>query len=181
MSGGGNPVGLDSDFHRHGASFGNLSALEVSPFAEVSSMKVSTRDDLKTEAQLSEDADLIVNRTVHFVGVWIEEHVIEKAALMRKGVDAAEELASECIADADEEGIAPEDIQDEVGDLKEYIAEMIVEQGGRGSAVNSEPDMSYFCATASAPQLRVDRLYRRSKSNKSIIVERNKSSIPPTG
>ncbi|MES0189508.1 hypothetical protein [Mesorhizobium sp. C264A] len=70
-------------------------------------MKVSTRDDLKTEAQLSEDADLIVNRTVHFVGVWIEEHVIEKPALMRKGVDAAEELASQCIADADEEGIAP--------------------------------------------------------------------------
>lgn len=96
---------------------------------------------MKTEAQLSEDADLIVNRTVHFVGVWIEEHVIEKPALMRKGVDAAEELASQCIADADEEGIAPEDIQDEVGDLKEYIAEMIVEQGGRGSAVNSEHEL----------------------------------------
>ncbi|ESX90032.1 hypothetical protein X756_06470 [Mesorhizobium sp. LSHC412B00] len=144
--------------------------MEVSPFCRGEFHEASTRDDLKTEAQLSEDADLIVNRTVHFVGVWIEEHVIEKPALMRKGVDAAEELASQCIADADEEGIAPEDIQDEVGDLKEYIAEMIVEQGGRGSAVNSEPDMSYFCATASAPQLRVDRLYRRSKSTRASLL-----------
>ncbi len=104
-------------------------------------MKVSTRDHLKTEAQLSEDADLIVNRTAHFVGEWIEEHVIEKPALIPEGVDAAEELASQCIADADDEGIAPEDIQDEVGDLKEYIAETIVEEGGRGYAVNAKRDI----------------------------------------
>ncbi|MER9405282.1 hypothetical protein NKI36_14655 [Mesorhizobium caraganae] len=104
-------------------------------------MKALTKDDLKTEAQLSEDADLIVNRTAHFVGEWIEEHVVEKPALILAGVDAAEELASQCIADAEDEGIAPEDIQDEIGDLKEYIAETIVEEGDRGTAVDGKDDI----------------------------------------
>ena len=93
-------------------------------------MKALTKDDLKAEAELSEDADLIVNRAAHFVGDWIEEHVIEKPTIVPVGVDAAEELASQCIADAEEEGIAAEDIQDEVGDLTGYIAEAIVEEGG---------------------------------------------------
>ncbi|MEZ2330673.1 hypothetical protein AB6802_13205 [Mesorhizobium sp. RCC_202] len=94
-------------------------------------MKALTKDDLKTEAQLSQDADLIVNRTAHFVGEWIEEHVIEKPAL--RGVDAAEELANQCIAAAVDEGIACADIQAEVGDLKESIAKTIVEEGDQGA------------------------------------------------
>ena len=93
-------------------------------------MKALTKDDLEAEADLSEDADLIVNRTAHFLGDWIDEHVIEKPTLVAAGVDVAEELASQCIADAQEEGIAAEDLQDEVGDLKEYIAEAIIEEGG---------------------------------------------------
>jgi hypothetical protein len=104
-------------------------------------MKVLTKDDSKTEAQLSEDADLIVNHTAHFVGEWIEEHVIEKPVLILRGVNAAEELASQCIAAAEDEGIAPADIQAEVGDLKEYIAETIVEEGDRGAVVNGKDDI----------------------------------------
>jgi len=93
-------------------------------------MKALTKDELKPEADLSEDADLIVNRTAHFVGDWIEEHVIDKPTIVPFGVDVAEELASQCIAGAQDEGIAAEDIQAEVGDLKEYIAETIVDEGG---------------------------------------------------
>lgn len=91
-------------------------------------MKALTKNDLGAEAELSEDADLIVNRTAHFVGGWIGEHVIEKPALDATGIDAAEELANQCIADAQQEGIAAEDIQEEVGDLKEYIAVAILEE-----------------------------------------------------
>ena len=77
-------------------------------------MKALTKDDLATEADLSEDADLIVNRAAHFVGDWIEEHVVEQPTLVPAGVDAAQELASQCIADAKGQGIAAEDIQEEV-------------------------------------------------------------------
>jgi hypothetical protein len=92
-------------------------------------MKALTKYDLRTEADLSEDADLIVNRTGHFVEDWIEEHVVEQPTQVPAGVDVAQELASQCIADAQDEGIAAEDIQDEVGDLREYIAEAITEEG----------------------------------------------------
>ena len=93
-------------------------------------MQALTKGDLEGEAELSEDADLIVNRTAHFVGDWIDGHVVEKPARVADRVDIASELANQCIADAREEGIAAEDIQDEVGDLKEYIAEAIMEEGG---------------------------------------------------
>ncbi|MER9840805.1 hypothetical protein NKJ59_06075 [Mesorhizobium australicum] len=89
-------------------------------------MRTTTRDKLRREAALSEDADLIVNRTAHFIGDWIEEHVVDKSIPM-SGIDVAEELASQCVADAQDEGIAAQDIQDEVGDLTEYIAETIDE------------------------------------------------------
>jgi hypothetical protein len=116
-----------------------MKGVERWSYQTVSSMlKALTKDDLKAEAELSEDADLIVNRTAHFVGDWIEEHVIEKPTIVPVGVDAAEELASQCIADAEEEGIAAEDIQDEVGDLKEYIAETIVEEGGSLGPVDAQ-------------------------------------------
>ena len=99
-------------------------------------MKALTKHDLKTEADLSEDADLIVNRTGHFVEDWIEEHVVEQPTQVPAGVDVAQELASQCIADAQDEGIAAEDIQDEVGDLREYIAEAITEESGSLSSAN---------------------------------------------
>jgi hypothetical protein len=106
-------------------------------------MKVLTKDDLKAEAELSEDADLIVNRTAHFVGDWIEEHVTEKPIVVPVGVDAAEELASQCIADAEDEGIAADDIQDEVGNLKEYIADTIVEEGRPPAPADTERAEAY--------------------------------------
>lgn len=93
-------------------------------------MKALTKHELKTEADLSEDADLIVNRAGHFVEDWIEEHVVEQPTQVPAGADVAQELASQCIADAKDEGIAAEDIQDEVGDLREYIAEAIAEESG---------------------------------------------------
>ena len=99
-------------------------------------MQALTKDDLKTEADLSEDADLIVNKTAHFVGDWIEEHVVEQPTLVPAGVDVAQELASQCIADAQDEGIAAEDIQAEVGDLREYIAEAIDDEGGSLGSAN---------------------------------------------
>ena len=103
---------------------------------EVSPMQALTKDDLKTEADLSEDADLIVNKTAHFVGDWIEEHVVEQPTLVPAGVDVAQELASQCIADAQDEGIAAEDIQAEVGDIREYIAEAIDDEGGSLGSAN---------------------------------------------
>ena len=90
-------------------------------------MNATTEHDLMREAELPEDADLLVNRTAHFVGDWIGEHVIEKPTIVPVGVGAAEELASQCIADAKDMGIAADDIWDEVGDLKEYIAKAIDE------------------------------------------------------
>ncbi|MBZ9696961.1 DUF768 domain-containing protein [Mesorhizobium sp. B2-5-9] len=92
-------------------------------------MRTTTRDKLRGEAELSEDADLIVNRTAHFISDWIEEHVVDEPIPM-SGIDAAEELANQCVADAQDEGIAAQDIQDEVGDLTEYIAETIDEGNG---------------------------------------------------
>ncbi len=104
----------------------------------VSSMNASTEHDPKGEADLSEDADLMVNRTAHFVGDWIEEHVIERPTIVPVGVDAAEELASQCIADAKDKGIAAEDIWDEVGDLKEYIAKAIDEEIGPAVSTHTQ-------------------------------------------
>lgn len=103
-------------------------------------MKALTKDDLEGEAELSEDADLIVNRTANFVADWIDEHVVEKPTLVADRVDVVSKLASQCIADARAEGIAAEDIQDEVGDLKEYIAEAIIEEGGSSDRKGSKRD-----------------------------------------
>jgi hypothetical protein len=100
-------------------------------------MNALTRHKLKSQAELSEDADLIVNRTAHFVGDWIEEHVIEKPGAIPAGADTAGELARQCFAEAHREGIAAEDIQNEVGDLKEYIAEAIDSESGPADTVVS--------------------------------------------
>ncbi|WP_176479188.1 DUF768 domain-containing protein [Mesorhizobium sp. WSM3860] len=66
-----------------------------------------------------------MNKTAHFVGEWIDEHKAEAAAAIPAEI-AAEKLAEQCIADAEGLGILAEDIDDEVGDLKKYIAETVL-------------------------------------------------------
>lgn len=111
--------------------------------------------DIKLEqavAEASPEADMLVNRTAHFVEEWIDEHKAEPTASMPTEIVAAE-LAERCIADAGSQGIEPDEISEEVGDLKEYIAETVLEEqrdgGGedhgsiapvRPSAGNGEPN-----------------------------------------
>jgi hypothetical protein len=45
-----------------------------------------------------------------------------------QGVDQVAEIADQCLADAKAEGIDSEEIEAEVGDLAEYIAETIVDE-----------------------------------------------------
>lgn len=83
--------------------------------------------------ETSQDADSLVNRTAHFVGEWINEHREETLTAIPNDL-AAESLAERCIADAASEGIMAEDITEEVGDLKEYIAKTVLAQDGSTSA-----------------------------------------------
>jgi hypothetical protein len=99
-------------------------------FSKVALMKNTPGDPGKVDADLADEADAIVNRTAHFVGDWIEEHVVDHPIHVPAGVDVAEEMASQCIEDAKEQGIEPDDIKDEVGDLKEYIEETLAEEHG---------------------------------------------------
>ncbi|WP_165349876.1 MULTISPECIES: DUF768 domain-containing protein [unclassified Mesorhizobium] len=90
--------------------------------------------------ETSEEPDILVNKTAHFVGEWIDEHLAEVPAALPDDL-AAESLADRCIADAASEGILPEDISEEVGDLKEYIADTLrAEHGptGAGSGNHGE-------------------------------------------
>ncbi len=88
---------------------------------------------------LPDDADALVNRTAHFVEEWIEEHVVEQPMAVAAGVDIAAEMAKQCVADARKEGIEAEDIQEEVGDLKEYIADTLSEENVPEAALRREP------------------------------------------
>ena len=86
--------------------------------------------DIKLEqpvAEASPEADMLVNKTVHFVEEWIDEHKAESPPSMPAEIVAAE-LADRCIADAESQGIEPDEITEEVGDLKEYIAETVLEE-----------------------------------------------------
>ena len=74
------------------------------------------------------DIDALINPTAHFVGEWLNENVIEKPIEVPQGVDQVAEMAEQCIADAKAEGIEPEEIEAEVGDLHEYIAETISDE-----------------------------------------------------
>ena len=65
--------------------------------------------------------DTLVNRPGHFVEEWIEGHPVKPLAEASPET-ATERLATACIADAEREGILAEEISDEVGDLKEYLA-----------------------------------------------------------
>jgi hypothetical protein len=89
--------------------------------------KVTTGDN-KIEADLADEADALVNRTAHFVGEWIEDNVIEQPPVVPAGVDVAADFAQRCLEDAKEQGIDAEDIQAEVGDLRDYIAETLADE-----------------------------------------------------
>ncbi|MEI9406611.1 hypothetical protein [Mesorhizobium argentiipisi] len=82
-------------------------------------------------AEASQEADILVNKTAHFVGEWIDEHKAEAPVALPAEIVAAE-LADQCIADAENEGIGPDEISEEVGDLKEYIAETVLEKQSDG-------------------------------------------------
>ena len=91
--------------------------------------------DIKLEqpvAEASPEADMLVNKTAHFVEEWINEHKAEPRVSMPAEIVAAE-LADQCIADAESQGIEPNEISEEVGDLKEYIAETVLEEQRDGS------------------------------------------------
>jgi hypothetical protein len=86
--------------------------------------------DIKLEqpvAEASPEADMLVNKTAHFVEEWINEHKTEPRVSTPPEIVAAE-LADQCIADAESQGIGPDEISEEVGDLKEYIAETVLEE-----------------------------------------------------
>ncbi|TPO08126.1 DUF768 domain-containing protein [Mesorhizobium sp. B1-1-5] len=82
--------------------------------------------------------DILVNKPGHFVEEWIEGHAVRPAAEASPEA-AAERLARACIADAEREGILAEEISDEVGDLKEYLADTVLAEAGRETGVDTAP------------------------------------------
>ena len=80
--------------------------------------------EVALEADLADQTDIIVNRTAHFVVEWIQDHATATQSI--PAYVAAEALANECIADAERRGILLDEINDEVGDLKEYLAETVL-------------------------------------------------------
>jgi hypothetical protein len=70
----------------------------------------------------------LVNPTARFVGEWMNEHVVEKPIEVPSCADQVMESAKQCVADARAGGIEPEEIEAEVGDIKEYIAEILIEE-----------------------------------------------------
>jgi len=73
------------------------------------------------------DTEELVNPTAHFLDEWIDTH-IDEAIVVPPGIDPAAELAQQCVQDAKTHGIDVEEIEGEVGDLEEYIAEALVEE-----------------------------------------------------
>ncbi|MBZ9921291.1 MULTISPECIES: DUF768 domain-containing protein [unclassified Mesorhizobium] len=84
------------------------------------------------------DADLLVNKTAHFVGEWIDEHISDAPSAMAAEI-AAEKLADQCISDAESEGILADEISEEVGDLKEYIAKTVLADDASNSDSRQQP------------------------------------------
>jgi hypothetical protein len=94
--------------------------------------------DIKLEqpiAEASPEADILVNKAAHFVEEWIDEHIADPRVSMPTEIVAAE-LADQCVADAESQGIEPDEIREEVGDLREYIAETVLAE----SALNEQRD-----------------------------------------
>jgi hypothetical protein len=88
-------------------------------------MKINTLPD---PTDIPAQVDTLVNRSGHFVEEWIDGHAVKPFAGASPEA-AAERLATACIADAEREGILAEEISDEVGDLKEYLADTVLAEG----------------------------------------------------
>jgi hypothetical protein len=62
-------------------------------------------------------------RAVEFVEEWVSENMVKRVAGAPEGDDSEARLrAEECLIAAKEEGIAKADIEEEVGDLVDYMS-----------------------------------------------------------
>ena len=74
-------------------------------------------------------------RAVQFLEEWVSENMVQPVAGAPEGDDSEARLrAEECVIAAKEEGIAKEDIEEEVGDLVDYMSAAIEK------AVNADVD-----------------------------------------
>jgi hypothetical protein len=74
-------------------------------------------------------------RAVQFLEEWVSENMVKPVAGAPVGDDSEARLrAEECVIAAKEEGIAKEDIEEEVGDLVDYMSAAIEK------AVNADVD-----------------------------------------
>ena len=74
-------------------------------------------------------------RAVEFLEEWVSENMVKPVAGAPEGDDLEARLrAEECVIAAKEEGIAKEDIEEEVGDLVDYMSAAIEK------AVNADVD-----------------------------------------
>ncbi|MGC2716411.1 MAG: hypothetical protein WA366_23850 [Pseudolabrys sp.] len=74
-------------------------------------------------------------RAVEFLEEWVSENMVKPVAGAPEGDDSEARLrAEECVIAAKEEGIAREDIEEEVGDLVDYMSAAIEK------AVNADVD-----------------------------------------
>ncbi|HMJ31821.1 MAG TPA: hypothetical protein VK512_24165 [Xanthobacteraceae bacterium] len=74
-------------------------------------------------------------RAVEFLEEWVSENMVKPVAGAPEGDDSEARLrAEECVIAAKEEGIAKEDIEEEVGDLVDYMSAAIEK------AVNADVD-----------------------------------------
>ena len=76
-------------------------------------------------------------RAVQFLEEWVSENMVKPVAGAPEGDDSEARLrAEECVIAAKEEGIAKEDIEEEVGDLVDYMSAAIEK------AVNADVDQA---------------------------------------
>ena len=74
-------------------------------------------------------------RAVEFLEEWVSENMVKPVAGAPEGDNSEARLrAEECVIAAKEEGIAKEDIEEEVGDLVDYMSAAIEK------AVNADVD-----------------------------------------
>ena len=74
-------------------------------------------------------------RAVEFLEEWVSENMVKPVAGAPEGDDSEARLrAEECLVAAKEQGIAKQDIEEEVGDLVDYMSAAIQK------AVNTDVD-----------------------------------------
>ena len=73
---------------------------------------------------------IMSKRAVEFLEEWVSENMVKPVAGAPEGDDSEARLrAEECLIAAKEEGIAKEDIEEEVGDLVDYMSVAIEKAG----------------------------------------------------